>query len=579
MKEDYKINKILDALNEIYEHSISIKRNLSALSPALADRDTAYRYARKLTRFQTEIMRIREEYRSLQDLSSALLIGVFGEFSAGKSMFINSLLGENFLKTDVKPTTARVSIIKYGDQKKIFGFKKDGKKTIKELLEKKDYDLYNNKDESKKDQLYDYFEIYYPSPVLRSIILVDTPGFSELFKEMDSVTNEWIQKVHAVFWVVDSNQGITGEAKKKLQQYFFGRKPTFCILNKMDTIAPKDRERISKNVTEKFKEFEGVVKYSAKEVLLAKEKDRDLENIQKKVLKKLTSFISEAEDIKIWIEKKSRGRKTYVYYCMGNNKVKLGCIKQSEIDKYLKNSEKVLEDIIKKFRDSRRELKERKLKGEIEGIIEEFWDLLIKVQSDTYIWEDDLKKKWEGECCDWEEYLKKQYSKHKKKMIMNIEEALLHYNDLRDDSIYDCISDLAKRLIEGLSENLRRKEYPNFDINEFTEKLERNVKPFEEASKNVLEALKNILNKEGCEECFEINYREEWFENIVDALIADEQIYESIVIQIKSLIDNLKKRELEELENIRKLIDKIEKKIYKIELLKKEVKNAVNQEF
>ncbi|HUS14521.1 MAG TPA: dynamin family protein, partial [Chloroflexia bacterium] len=49
------------------------------------------------------------------DLDELFLLVVAGEFNAGKSAFINALLGERFLTEGVTPTTAVVTLLRYGD--------------------------------------------------------------------------------------------------------------------------------------------------------------------------------------------------------------------------------------------------------------------------------------------------------------------------------------------------------------------------------------------------------------------------------------------------------------------------------
>src|SRR5437773_7131597 len=52
--------------------------------------------------------------RSIAQLDELFLLVVVGEFNAGKSAFINALLGERILEEGVTPTTTRVGLLKYG---------------------------------------------------------------------------------------------------------------------------------------------------------------------------------------------------------------------------------------------------------------------------------------------------------------------------------------------------------------------------------------------------------------------------------------------------------------------------------
>jgi len=53
--------------------------------------------------------------RSIQQLDELFLLVIVGEFNAGKSAFINALLGQNVLKEGVTPTTAQINVLKFGE--------------------------------------------------------------------------------------------------------------------------------------------------------------------------------------------------------------------------------------------------------------------------------------------------------------------------------------------------------------------------------------------------------------------------------------------------------------------------------
>ena len=51
---------------------------------------------------------------SIQQLDELFMIVVVGEFNAGKSAFVNALLGHRVFEEGVTPTTARIQLIRYG---------------------------------------------------------------------------------------------------------------------------------------------------------------------------------------------------------------------------------------------------------------------------------------------------------------------------------------------------------------------------------------------------------------------------------------------------------------------------------
>ena len=68
-----------------------------------------------------------EEFESLlSDAKENSRILVMGEFNAGKSTFLNALLGKKWLATDVTPATAMITVLKYGENPSLEMVKKDG---------------------------------------------------------------------------------------------------------------------------------------------------------------------------------------------------------------------------------------------------------------------------------------------------------------------------------------------------------------------------------------------------------------------------------------------------------------------
>jgi len=52
---------------------------------------------------------------SITQLDELFLLVVVGEFNAGKSAFINALLGQKLLIEGVTPTTTQINLLRYGN--------------------------------------------------------------------------------------------------------------------------------------------------------------------------------------------------------------------------------------------------------------------------------------------------------------------------------------------------------------------------------------------------------------------------------------------------------------------------------
>lgn len=60
---------------------------------------------------QEELVILRDAISQMEEL---FMVCVVGEFNAGKSSFINALLGDKWLKEGVLPTTEKVCVLKHG---------------------------------------------------------------------------------------------------------------------------------------------------------------------------------------------------------------------------------------------------------------------------------------------------------------------------------------------------------------------------------------------------------------------------------------------------------------------------------
>lgn len=131
-------------------------------------------------------------------------IVVLGEFKRGKSTFINALLGKSLLPMGILPETATINVIHYSDvlsANVVYsdGYIEKGEPTYTYL---KQFSACQNNDSIEKIK---YINIGYPAEFLKNnIILVDTPGVSDLSEQRTEVTYSYIPKANAVIFLLDS---------------------------------------------------------------------------------------------------------------------------------------------------------------------------------------------------------------------------------------------------------------------------------------------------------------------------------------------------------------------------------------
>jgi GTPase SAR1 family protein len=202
----------------------------------------------------------------LEVVSENLQEGVFrllilGDMKRGKSTFLNALLGEEVLPTDVNPCTAVLTVIRYGKEKKVTVYFNDGKEP--DALSFEDFtECYTiNPEESKKLEEegksafpdIEYAVVEYPLPLLeKRIEIVDSPGLNDT-ESRNELSLGYIKNCHAVMFVLKATQFFTQNERRYLETYIRGRgAAVFFIINRWDEIRtglvnPDDIDKLRKS--------------------------------------------------------------------------------------------------------------------------------------------------------------------------------------------------------------------------------------------------------------------------------------------------------------------------------------------
>jgi small GTP-binding protein len=153
--------------------------------------------------------------RSARQLDELFLLVVAGEFNAGKSAFINALLGDKVLEEGVTPTTTRVHLIQHGPQVT--------RETLEAALDR----------------------ITAPVDILKDINIVDTPGTNAIHREHEAITREFVPRSDMVLFVTSADRPFTESERAFLQGIREWGKKIVVVVNKIDILeTPEDIERI-----------------------------------------------------------------------------------------------------------------------------------------------------------------------------------------------------------------------------------------------------------------------------------------------------------------------------------------------
>ncbi|MFB2833160.1 dynamin family protein [Floridanema evergladense] len=183
---------------------------------------------------------------------------VLGDMKRGKSTFLNALIGENLLPSDVNPCTAVLTLLRYGPEKKVTVYFKDGK-SPKELdfkSFKQDYTIdpaEAKRLEQEKKQAFpdvDYAIVEYPLPLLeKGVEIVDSPGLNDT-EARNELSLGYINNCHAILFVLRASQPCTLGERRYLENYIKDRGlSVFFLINAWDQVReslidPDDLEEL-----------------------------------------------------------------------------------------------------------------------------------------------------------------------------------------------------------------------------------------------------------------------------------------------------------------------------------------------
>lgn len=172
----------------------------------------------------TVVMDEKNEFEKvIPEFESTFTIVVAGEFNAGKSTFINALLGQDILETGSLPTTDAITIVTSSDVEKSSG--SSSSSASKHLG----------------------IDIIKPSsvipPLLHDITLIDTPGTNSQTYNHTERTLRLLPSADLIFFLTSADRPLTESEcnlLKKIQET--GNKEVILIINKMDILESLGKE-------------------------------------------------------------------------------------------------------------------------------------------------------------------------------------------------------------------------------------------------------------------------------------------------------------------------------------------------
>jgi len=209
-------------------------------------------------------LELEQDIEDLKKAGANLREGVFrllvlGDMKRGKSTFLNALIGENILPSDVNPCTAILTVLRYGVQKRVMVYLTDD--TEPEEIDFKTFKTRYTIDpkeakrlEQEKQLAFPHVShaiVEYPLAILeKGIEIVDSPGLNDT-EARNELSLGYINNCHAILFVLRATQPCTLGERRYLENYIKDRGiAIFFLINAWDQVKdslidPDDSEELA----------------------------------------------------------------------------------------------------------------------------------------------------------------------------------------------------------------------------------------------------------------------------------------------------------------------------------------------
>lgn len=201
--------------------------------------------------------KIKETIEDLQH--EQFMLSVVGEFSRGKSMFINALLGSAVLPSKTKPTTAFINQIRYGEQPSFNLVYRDPARPLKALTHEEFLRTFapSEPDEDDAEEVSEYkskteefdslkwAQITYPNHFCKEgIEIYDTPGVNDPNPNREEITFTFIPKSDAVLFLISATTPLSQSELDFLNHRIYNSdiSKVFFVINFKDRLESIEKE-------------------------------------------------------------------------------------------------------------------------------------------------------------------------------------------------------------------------------------------------------------------------------------------------------------------------------------------------
>ncbi len=192
-------------------------RLLQAIADILAQMGTEHAEDRR---------RLQQNAADLQEMF--FLVVVVGEFNAGKSTFINALLGDELLPTGITPTTDAIELIRWAPRRQgEFTWREQG--VVREWL--------------------------HPNTGGPGVVIVDTPGTGSVFRKHEQIAKSFLSRSDLVIFLLSAKRALAETERLYLELAKDYGKKIVVVINQADLLQKHEQKEVLAFVRQQLHEL------------------------------------------------------------------------------------------------------------------------------------------------------------------------------------------------------------------------------------------------------------------------------------------------------------------------------------
>ncbi|HML20790.1 MAG TPA: dynamin family protein [Aggregatilinea sp.] len=170
--------------------------------------------------------RLQQNAIDLQDMF--FLVVVVGEFNAGKSTFVNALLGDELLPMGITPTTDAIELVRWSS--------KPGK-------------------EPQWREPGIVREWSHPNTGGPGVVIVDTPGTGSVFRKHETIAKNFLSRSDLVIFLISAKRALAETERLYLELARDYGKKIVVIINQADLLEKREQKEVQAFVQQQLREL------------------------------------------------------------------------------------------------------------------------------------------------------------------------------------------------------------------------------------------------------------------------------------------------------------------------------------